>query len=590
MQLQSRLSFSSLLTFMDVCQTRNASDSAQRLGKSLAYVSTRLKNLEEMTGLQLLVRGHGTLSANEQGLSIGKSVHQIANICAFVQNWCRNPSANWQTAVVRIPMRFWGGGISCALMVALDAVRHEHPDIFLHCEFLDDYNDYQYRQSPWQPDCPHVGSIGIRYAGSESDIGGQWLLADNGATDNREHLIVPKMPWGIMQALPLEDPRFTYSRRDYTQWLAQPLADGETLLVNRLLLTGSLMRRHRLTPITLPHPVGLQCLLSGHHPVLAAFRDHFIAAFNRPVIPQCREARISARQWRYFSALAGSGRFGAAADQLCVTQPALSKQIRSMENTLGQTLIHRATGKRQIGLTPAGKLLADMARGIHSALDDLAQQISERRLRTQRELTIGILPSVDTQSALITTVMRHVRHWQDAHPDLRVHICEAPHYRLEELLRRLDIQLAITEADTPWLSQYPVFAAEPLGLVAPRTWFAGTVPDSMAWTALASYSLVLPGKSSGIRHLIDRHCLSLGITLLPAAESESLNLNRHWVTQGRHATILPASALQSLLDSGTAVFIPLHPPVSRQLKISHLRQRDLNADERSLLQALLHGA
>ena len=169
-------------------------------------------------------------------------------------------------------------------------------------------------------------------------------------------------------------------------------------------------------------------------------------------------------------------------------------------------------------------------------------------------------------------------------PPLSARIYEAVHERLVEHLRRLDIQLAITEAPSPWLEQYPVFAPETLGLVAPAAWFTDAPPPAqLAWSELGDYPLVLPGKNVGIRYLIDRHCRAQNLALLPDIESDSLNLNSRWVAQGRYATILPASAMHSLIERGQAQFIPLMPPLERQLHISHLRHRQPGADEARLL-------
>lgn len=594
--MQTRIRFAALRAFMDICQTRSIAQTALRLGKSQAHVGTQLNMVEEWSRLALVVREGGRLFVNEQGLSIGKSVYQMANLEHFVRACCARSDAPWEVIHVRIPLRFWGGGISRALMLAVEGVRREFPQVFLHCEFLDDYSDYQYRQSPWLPPGTSAGSIEVRYTTGNADVRGQWLLLSHPQSarppDAAGAVIVPKMPWGILQGLTRtpQESRYTYSDRDYTQWLSRDLADNEYLLANSLLLTDALRRHHAESPLTLAHNPGLQCLCFGHHPALAAFRRHFTAAFaGEDELPVWCDT-LKARQWRYFSTLVAAGRFAVAADTLCISQPALSKQIRLMEEALARPLLQHSPGRRRIRLTPTGELLAKTGAGMALALEDLAWQISERRLRMRRELIIGILPSVDAHSVMIATVMHHIERWQEAHPGLRVQICEAPHYRLVDLLQRLDIQLAITEADSPALVQYPVFAAEPLGLIAPSSWFADEAPAALPWTALHAYPLVLPGKSSGIRHIIDRHCLTQNITLLPAVESESLNLNQSWVAQGRYATILPASAVQGLRESGKAVFIPLLPQVSRRLKVSHLRQRELNDDERSLLEALLQSA
>ncbi|PID66499.1 MAG: hypothetical protein CR975_02540, partial [Gammaproteobacteria bacterium] len=84
-------------------------------------------------------------------------------------------------------------------------------------------------------------------------------------------------------------------------------------------------------------------------------------------------------------------------------------------------------------------------------------------------------------------------------------------------------------------------------------------------------------------------CSKLGINLSVALESDSLNLNQRWVKSGQYATILPRSAMGTLIDRGEVVFIPLTPVVSRVLKISHLSARRLNPFEQSLLESLQEG-
>ena len=77
-------------------------------------------------------------------------------------------------------MRYWGGGISQALMHAIGEVRRQYPAIFYYCEFLDDYHDFQYRQRSWLPETRSLGSIDIRYTSAGADISGRWLALDNG--------------------------------------------------------------------------------------------------------------------------------------------------------------------------------------------------------------------------------------------------------------------------------------------------------------------------------------------------------------------------------------------------------------------------
>ena len=68
------------------------------------------------------------------------------------------------------------------------------------------------------------------------------------------------------------------------------------------------------------------------------------------------------RQFRYFDALARHCHFGRAAEACAISQPALSMQIRELEQTLGGVLLER--GARQVGLTAFGEQVAQRVRDI----------------------------------------------------------------------------------------------------------------------------------------------------------------------------------------------------------------------------------
>ena len=69
---------------------------------------------------------------------------------------------------------------------------------------------------------------------------------------------------------------------------------------------------------------------------------------------------ITLRQLRYFDALARHGHFGRAAEACAISQPALSMQIKEMEQALGGVLLER--NARQVALTKFGEELAERVR------------------------------------------------------------------------------------------------------------------------------------------------------------------------------------------------------------------------------------
>ena len=129
--LRDRLHFSTLMVFMEFCRTRSVSQTAANLGKSKAHVSVQLKTFAEQSGLTLYSRAGGHYYVNEQGLSIGKSIYHLANLNSFAATAC-SALDDWQHITIRIPMRYWGGGISQALMHAIGEVRRQYPAILYY--------------------------------------------------------------------------------------------------------------------------------------------------------------------------------------------------------------------------------------------------------------------------------------------------------------------------------------------------------------------------------------------------------------------------------------------------------------------------
>lgn len=101
---------------------------------------------------------------------------------------------------------------------------------------------------------------------------------------------------------------------------------------------------------------------------------------------------LTLRQLQYFVALAELRHFGKAADRCCVTQPALSMQIRELEETLGVQLVARRRG--HIGLTEDGQAIAVRARALLATAQELRDYARYRGETLVGELKLGVIPSV----------------------------------------------------------------------------------------------------------------------------------------------------------------------------------------------------
>jgi LysR family hydrogen peroxide-inducible transcriptional activator len=158
---------------------------------------------------------------------------------------------------------------------------------------------------------------------------------------------------------------------------------------------------------------------------------------------------ITFRQLRYLSALAEHRHFGHAAEACGVTQPALSMQIRELEQQLGAELIERRPG--EVLLTDIGAEVARRGENLLAAERDLVDLARHRGRLLSGKLTLGVIPTIGPY--LLPKILPAL---QRRYGDLRVELRETQtKILLDELARgTLDVvmlALPVPEADAECL-------------------------------------------------------------------------------------------------------------------------------------------
>ncbi len=193
-------------------------------------------------------------------------------------------------------------------------------------------------------------------------------------------------------------------------------------------------------------------------------------------------ANLTLKQFRYFEALARHGHFGRAADTCAISQPALSMQIRELEESLGTDLFER--GARQVRLTRFGEEFALRIRDILRSVDELEDLARASQDRLAGRLRIGVIPTVAPYllPAIIDTLTRQ-------HADLDIHVRETltPKLIRELAEGRLDTAIVALPVSEPFLTEVALFS-ETFVLVRPGTDADKPVPDR---TALRDMRLLL---------------------------------------------------------------------------------------------------
>ena len=250
---------------------------------------------------------------------------------------------------------------------------------------------------------------------------------------------------------------------------------------------------------------------------------------------------VTLRQLRYFDALARHGHFGRAAEACAISQPALSMQIKELEDTLGGMLLERSA--RQVALTRFGEDLARRARDILRSVDELGDFARASRDRLAGRLRIGMIPTIAPY--LLPKVIGNLT---QTHPEIDIQVREALTPKLiQELAEgRLDTAIVALPVSETSLTEVALFDENFL-LVRPRKDEGTPVPSREMLRLLLleeghcfrSQALSFcKMQSSPPREMLDANSLStlvqmvsagIGVTLIPemavAVETRSASVS-----------------------------------------------------------------
>jgi LysR family transcriptional regulator, hydrogen peroxide-inducible genes activator len=254
----------------------------------------------------------------------------------------------------------------------------------------------------------------------------------------------------------------------------------------------------------------------------------------------------SLRQLEYFECVARHLNYRAAAEELRISQPALTAQVSALESTLAVALLERSRAGTQ--LTPEGRELLPLAREVITTLRSLCEHaavISEGHQATYR---LGVPPTLGPY--LLPHVMPSLH---QRHSGLKLYVREQPHQLLLQELHQGGLDLAILPlpVESARLVVEPLFT-EPLRYVVP------------ADHPLARSSSVRPPQLRGqkvltleaqyhIHSLVRDVCERLGATIQRDYEGTSLDTLRQMVVMGLGTAFLPALYIHSEMHNPEAL-------------------------------------
>lgn len=289
---------------------------------------------------------------------------------------------------------------------------------------------------------------------------------------------------------------------------------------------------------------------------------------------------LTLQQLEAFVRVAGASSFRAAAQQLHVSQPALSRTIKLMEQAIGARLFDRDT--RHVAPTPAGAELLPIAHRIldnfNSAFSELSQFLDGR----SGHVTVASLPSVGV--AILPKAIAAFRH---SFPGVQFSLVEGP----AEVLRAAvddgtaDFAISVPPA-SPQSLHFEHLCDDPFVMLCRRDEplaARATVP----WTAFAGRPFLASSARSSIRPITDAAFLQKGMQVVPVLECPSVAATGGLVAAGIGITALPRLALDLIKPDRQLVTIPLQRPVvSRSVGLVTRVGRSLSPASRAFMDAV----
>ena len=279
--------------------------------------------------------------------------------------------------------------------------------------------------------------------------------------------------------------------------------------------------------------------------------------------------RLTLRQFRVFDAVARHLSFSRAAEELHLSQPAVSMQVRGIETILGMRLTEQL-GKK-IFLTEAGREVLHASQAITARLDDLQANLAQLRSIDSGQLNLA---ATSTVNVVATDILARFR---GRHPGVSVHLDVSTRAAVLDQLVGNRIDLAIMGQVPDGLGLEAIrFMDNPLVVIAP--------PDhplvgqkNISMTSLATESFLVREAGSGTRGAMERFLAARGLEIRSSMEMSSNEAIKQAVQAGLGLGILSLQTLEMELALKRLAVLDVEGfPIMRHWYIVHRADKRLS--------------
>ena len=251
---------------------------------------------------------------------------------------------------------------------------------------------------------------------------------------------------------------------------------------------------------------------------------------------------------RYFAEVCQSGSFTLCAERLNISQSALSRQVKLLEEDFGFPLFLR--NGRGVIPTVEGKSLLQEFEHHFGAIERKIQSLREQYASSNREIILGVCSSIS--NLFIADLVEDLA---VNFPNALLNIIEASSGDIRGMMENRHFDLVLTYKPKVSAKKfYPELFSEKLIVIGSKSnHFLG---KKISIENLSSLKLLLPNDSNELRVILDEICIKRGVKLKPHMEMTSLHAIRAIIGKQdfNFATILPYYSVKEEIDSGKFSF------------------------------------
>ena len=283
---------------------------------------------------------------------------------------------------------------------------------------------------------------------------------------------------------------------------------------------------------------------------------------------------------RLFREISQTRSISRAAHHCGVSQSAATQHVQEVERRLGLALIDRST--RPLVLTEAGKLYADFCRDVLRREEQFL--LTLERLKGDAE---GIVRVASIYSIGLSEISRLREQFARRHPNVQLHVDYLRPDKIYEAVLADHADLGLVSypvakrelAIIPWRKEQMAVAVTPTHPLAARTVLR---PADLNGQDFISFDEDLL-----IRRELDRFFRDHGVEVNMVMQFDNIQTIKEAVALGSGISILPARAMQSEIEQGRLVSVPLHAPeLLRPVGIVHRKRKKFNLAAQAFLNLL----